>query len=39
MPIAFRPRTAPEKSGPPPPKEAIEKLHNDAQLKLKVKDR
>ena len=26
MPIAFRPRQAPEKSGPPPPKEAVEKF-------------
>ena len=26
MPIAFRPRVAPEKSGPPPPKEALEKF-------------
>jgi hypothetical protein len=26
MPIAFRPKSTPEKSGPPPPKEAIEKF-------------
>ena len=26
MPIAFRPKSAPEKVGPPPPKEAIEKF-------------
>ena len=26
MPIAFRPRSAPEKSGPPPPQEAIDKF-------------
>ena len=34
MPIAFRPRSAPEKSGPPPPQEAIDKFQGGISYNL-----